>query len=348
MSYTVNLGPWGSVFAVPTSVVDNGLKLASDNQIKVLLYVLRHNTAPLTDENISQALGIHSEDVRDAIEYWNAKGLFATAQSVVLPAVTDKQDTAAKVTANNDSETDRTAKEPELSTVTQKQEQSATRLVSRPTKPEPAYVARRKNTDKNISVLMDEAESILGRFLSQPDMATILMLHDTDGLPPEVILMLMQHCVQIGNGNMRYIEKTGINWAAAGINTISLAEEKIKSYSESTSAWNTAAAVFGMKISGTPTQKQLEFADNWINKWRFSEAMLRLAYERCVDAKGEVKLSYINGILKRWNELSFKKTEDVLANESKATAKRKPAPPKDVQSASYDIDAYESKSIFDD
>ena len=343
MSYKINLGLWGSVFAVPTSLVDNGLKLASDSQIKVLLYILRHNASPLTDELISQALGIHSEDVRDAIEYWNAKGLFVTADNVMSIPESDKTSTGNVSVADSTAST----KEPELSVQTPKQD-APTRLVSRPTKPEPAYVARRKNTDKSISFLMDEAESILGRFLSQPDMATILMLHDTDGLPPEVILMLMEHCVQIGSGNMRYIEKTGINWAAAGINTISLAEEKIKSYSESTSAWNTAAAVFGINISGTPTQKQLEFADNWINKWRFSEAMLRLAYERCVDAKGEFKLAYINGILKRWNELSLKKVEDVISNEAKSNAKRKPVEKKDVQSASYDIDAYERKSIFDD
>lgn len=347
MSFTVNLGLWGSVFAVPTSVVDNGLKLASDSQLKVLLYILRHNSSPLTDELISKDLGLHSDDVRDAIEYWNAKGLFVTADNVMSVAESDKTTTADVIKTEPVAENAVPSTDTLVSAQVTKQD-TATRLVSRPTKPEPAYVARRKNTDKVISFLMDEAESILGRFLSQPDMATILMLHDTDGLPAEVILMLMQHCVEIGSGNMRYIEKTGINWAAAGINTLSLAEEKIKSYSESTSAWNTAAAVFGMKISGTPTQKQLEFADNWINKWRFSEAMLRLAYERCVDAKGEVKLSYINGILKRWNELSLKRVEDVFENDAKTSTKRKSAQKADVQSASYDIDAYESKSIFDD
>ena len=75
--------------------------------------------------------------------------------------------------------------------------------------------------------------------------------------------------------------------------------------------------------------------------------MLRLAYERCVDIKGEVKLSYINGILKRWNENSLKTVDDVIKFDAQSSSKKhKSKTSGDL--ASYDIDAYESKSIFDD
>ena len=343
MSYKINLGVWGSVFAVPSSVVDKGLKLAGESQLKVLLYILRHNSHALTDESISQALGLHPEDVKDAIEYWTDKGLFIGEDGELsIPDSSDgvkadaeiPQGTSVAVPATNTEE---------------KKISDSPRPVSRPIKPERSYVIGRIKADSNISFLMEEASVALGKLLSQPDMATLIMLHDTDGLPVEVILMLIQHCVDIGKGNMRYIEKTGIAWASEGIDTVSLADEKIKNYSNSTSAWNTVAAVFGMRISGTPTKKQLEFADRWLNEWLFSESMLRFAYERCVDSKGEVSLSYINGILRRWKEASLKTTEDVLKHdESVSVQKTKKADKSQSQSASYDLDAYEKKSIFDD
>lgn len=341
MAYSINLGGWGSVFAVPSSVVDKGLKLASENQLKVLLYILRHSGNTLTDDMVCSALGIHSEDVKDAIEYWCDKGLFlSVGDELIVPHTS-----AAEVISNapqHNAEEKSTSEQPAIT-------EAKARLVSRPQKPEQAYVRKRIAGDSDVSFLMDEAATVLGKLLSQPDMATLLMLHDTDGLPVEVKLMLLQHCVQIGKGNMRYIEKTGINWAHDGIVTINLAEEKIKSYSESTSAWNTVASVFGMRLTGSPTQKQLEFAGRWINEWRFSEEMLRLAYERCVDAKGEAKLSYINAILKRWHELSLRRVEDVLKSDAESPNKKRTKAEKvPKESASYDIDAYESKSIFDD
>ena len=46
MSYSINLGSWQSIFAVPSDVVDKHLKLAGGAQLKVLLWVLRHAAPP--------------------------------------------------------------------------------------------------------------------------------------------------------------------------------------------------------------------------------------------------------------------------------------------------------------
>ncbi|MBE6737263.1 MAG: DnaD domain protein [Ruminococcaceae bacterium] len=339
MAYLINLGGWGSVFAVPASIVDNGLKLASETQLKVVLYILRHGGERITDETVSEALSIHTEDVRDAIEYWVGKGLFISTGNELCVADNNQSNDTPNVTEQIVSVSDEKAHK------TEKKEKP--RPVSRSQKPEPAYVRARIKGDSKLKFLMDETASLLGKLLSQPDMATILMLHDTDGLPVDVILMLVGHCKEIGMGNMKYIEKTGIRWANDGVFTVNLAEEKIKSYSEFTSAWNTVATVFGIHLTGSPTEKQLEFAGRWVNEWMLSESMLRLAYERCVDIKGEVKLSYINGILKRWNENSLKTVDDVIKFDAQSSSKKhKSKTSGDL--ASYDIDAYESKSIFDD
>lgn len=323
------------MFAVPVGVVDKGLKLASEAQLKVLLFLLRHSGDTLTDELVAEALALHPEDVRDSIEYWAERGLLVSAGgAVTMPKTASAETSTAKLTQEPQTDIIKASDKP--------------RPVSRPTKPEPGYVAKRLKADKNLVLLMDEAQRILGKVLSNSDTATLIMLHDTDGLPVEVILMLLEHCVQIDKGNMRYIERVGIQWGSDGITTINLAEEKIKQYSESTSAWGRVCAVFGIHLSGSPTKKQLEYSGRWINEWDFSEEMLRLAYERCVDAKGEVNLSYINGILKRWNEQGLKKPEDVLKADTIPAKKGKKSGKSAGNEASYNIDEYENYSIFDD
>ncbi len=42
MSVKINLGAWSSVFAVPSKIVDEGLKFSDGVKLKVLLYVLRN------------------------------------------------------------------------------------------------------------------------------------------------------------------------------------------------------------------------------------------------------------------------------------------------------------------
>ena len=53
MSFSINLGAWNSVFAVPCSLVDQHIKLAGALQLKVLLWVLRHAGESLTVEGIA-------------------------------------------------------------------------------------------------------------------------------------------------------------------------------------------------------------------------------------------------------------------------------------------------------
>ena len=47
MSYEINFGPWGSIFAVPTAVADRYLKFCTEEQLKVLLLALRQGSDAL-------------------------------------------------------------------------------------------------------------------------------------------------------------------------------------------------------------------------------------------------------------------------------------------------------------
>ena len=76
-------------------------------------------------------------------------------------------------------------------------------------------------------------------------------------------------------------------------------------------------------------------------EWKFSAPMLREAYERCVDSKGEMKFSYIDGILKKWYAQGIKNPEELKASES---AKQKTAR---TQQSSYDINELDKIDTLD-
>ena len=56
MSYEINFGPWGSIFAVPTAVADRYLKFCTEEQLKVLLLALRQGQGPVDTAGIAARL----------------------------------------------------------------------------------------------------------------------------------------------------------------------------------------------------------------------------------------------------------------------------------------------------
>lgn len=99
------------------------------------------------------------------------------------------------------------------------------RPLSRQQKPDSVFVAQRLKEDKQLAELLEEVQNVFGKPISSGDIATLVMLHETDGLPCEVLMMLVYYCHSIGKDNMRYIEKMGVEWAAM---TLLLLREQMK------------------------------------------------------------------------------------------------------------------------
>jgi hypothetical protein len=70
MDYEFNPLQWTRIFAVPVSVAENNLKIASGEQLKVLLYISYHNDHHCKIEEISQKLGIAEEIVEESLIFW--------------------------------------------------------------------------------------------------------------------------------------------------------------------------------------------------------------------------------------------------------------------------------------
>ena len=88
------------------------------------------------------------------------------------------------------------------------------------------FTAQRLAVDEELKILVNEAQTALGKTLSNSDVSTLLMLKDTCGLPLDVILMLIQYCISIDKGNMRTIQNKGIAWADEGITSVEALKKK--------------------------------------------------------------------------------------------------------------------------
>ena len=191
--------------------------------------------------------------------------------------------------------------------------------MARPLRPDPVYVAKRISEDKEIEALLNEAQYILGRPVSPNENAGMIMMHDNDGLPCEVILMLLTYGASNQKG-MRQIEAMGAAWAKEGILTLEQADEKIRELEESKEAYRKVQSILGLEYR-KPSQKEEENYTRWVNEWKFTDDMIKTAYDICVNAKGKYIPNYVNTILMRWNENGIRTVEQVEAERAKSSSK---------------------------
>lgn len=342
MSYSLNLGMWGSVFAVPSEIVDKHLRLAGGAQLKVLLWILRHNSDSFTDEDIAQALSMQTADVRDSMQYWIQVGIISMDNNVITPP--PKSSISQPANKESSSQTPISSQTDEKTSAKEKDKEvrQPSRLPMAPPKPDVQYLVQRMSEDNEVAYLMQAADSILGRMTSNNDKCILLNIHEYDGLPVEVILMLLQYACDIGKTNLRYIDKMAISWADEEITTLDLAEKKIKRLTESRESAYRIQKILGLD-SHSPTEKENRCAHRWLKEWQFSEEMVRQAYEICVNQQGKYIPSYANKILERWYNAGIKTVEQVAEAENK---RRKPSATEKSYGGAYDLAAYENADPF--
>lgn len=351
MEYNLHLGMWKSVFAVPSEIVDKHIKLAGAAQLKVILWFLRHAGENFTTDDIAQALLMQSADVRDCMQYWEQMGVISIEKGIITPSSekaetlsTETETKSEPVAVQNEANPQSTAK---INIIAENQpdiqkEKSKKRLISRPEKPDMKYLARRMEEDSSIAYLMQSADEIFGRMTGNNDKATLLLIHEYDGLPVEVIIMLLQYAFSIGKGNMRYIEKMAISWADEEITSLDRAEKKIKQLTSGRNAAKLVQRIIGLD-EHSPTEKETAYAEKWVNLWKFTPDMIRKAYEICVDAKGKYIQKYTDSVLDRWHNAGISTVEQANAEQN-----NKKSRPKEGYEATYDISDYESTSVIDE
>lgn len=295
-----------SYILIPSVIVDRYLNVASHKDLKVILWLLKNAGVTADDLEIARYLDITAEELKSAITFWVKNGVLAKRGERLSMNV---------MIPNGDSA--------------------------------PAYsgevIEEKLKREPELHKLIKQAEKILEKLLSPNDISTLLSLHDWLGLKVEVILMIMDYCVSNGQKGMRSIEKTAIAFSDLGIDSYEKAENYIKEQQFKKTAESKIASLIGANGRAL-TDSEKKNINAWVSDFGFGLDMIKKAYESTVERTGKYSVSYMNTILRSWNEKGFKTLAD-------AEGEAKPDSKKGKKETSYDLEkslAYSWEIVHND
>lgn len=316
MAYRLKLGVWNSVFAVPSCVADEYIKIASGEQIKVLLYMLKNSDKNLTAEVIASVVGVSSDTVEEAFIFWENVGVIENNGGEITPkAGTARTFTSAAPSA------------PAADNIAV----ARAKLTADPQFP-PKEIARTVSGDDAFRCLCSTYERLSGRPTKHSERNMLMIITSEIGLPSEVALMLVEYCFSIDKATPAYMKSVALDWVECGIDSIAKAEERISVLSVRNTLEGKLRRKFGM--TSAFSKKQKDIIAHWAEAG-LSDELIDEAYEKTLNATGKFSFPYMEKILESWIEKGIT-TPDQITDDK----------PSGDSSSSFDIDELE-KSAFE-
>lgn len=312
--------------AVPNLFIDEYMAEANDAQLKIYLFLIRMLNAnlPTSIADIADKFNYTEKDVLRALTYWEARQLLSLdydaahnlsgiqVRSLEQPPDTPK--TAPRIT-------------PVLSFVRQPDKAAVADEPDKPARPEYSLddLKRFKSNEEAAQLLM-VAEQYVGRQLTRSDMETVLFLYDRLGFSADLIDYLMQHCVERGKKDFRYMEKVALSWHAQGITTPKDAQSASRKYDKIV-----YTIMKSLGKNAVPAPKELEYINKWTKEYGFLLDVIQEACDKTVMTTDSHRFAYADGILSKWYQAGVHHKSDIaLADAShKQSAQACGARPKD-------------------
>ncbi len=303
----------GGMFSVPLAVADKYIKLASEYQIKALLFILSSNGV-CSSADIAKKLGITVADAENIMEFWVAEGVaVCKGETEVTVQTSFKAESREKIEIKS------TPKTPEtVNTVLQqadKKEKKSTAKakldISAPTLT-PAEIVKITTQRPELEDLLNEAQITYGRTISHSEQEMIVNLVEFYGMRPEIVLMLLVYCRNERKSGRAvspgYFYKIAENWLSEGIDTVAQAEVKISELENSTALWNDIKEAAQLQ-KASPTPSQREMIIRWKND--FSRELIFRAIEEMNENIDAPNLRYVDKILKNWKKAGIENLQQV-------------------------------------
>ena len=155
--------------------------------------------------------------------------------------------------------------------------------------------------------LTAEVQSLFGRVLSGTELKLLFGIYDYLALPPEVILMLISHCIEdtekrLGLGrrpSMRSVEREAYVWVNREICTLEAAEEHLRRLQRLDSELEKTKAALGIQGRSLSSTER-KYIEGWL-ELGFSHEALAIAYDRTVLKTGRLQWKYMDSIVRSWH-----------------------------------------------
>ena len=296
-----NLVPADAVL-VPGRFIDEYMKQANGEFVKVYLYLLRQGTEEADPEEIADALDMTGADVKRALTYWKKAGVLA-------------EDVPAGDEANDLPVTDTFSKNPDKAENKEKKEKKEKR--EKPEKNRIQAPERRTvnmealDGDEEFKQLLYIAQQYLNKLFTQTDMEILGNLYQNLGMSAELLEYLMEYCAENRHTSLRYAETVALNWKSRGITTAEEARESSQNYNR---------RIFSvMKAMGlgdrAPGAAEKECISRWFNTYGFDEKIVLEACNRTLERIHKPSFPYAEKILRDWKDAGVKTVADIEAQD---------------------------------
>ena len=264
---------------VANEFLDKYMPSANGDYVKVYLFLLRNRTEAVDVESIAEALELTEGDVRRAVRYWEkcgilslnsktegtkaAEGRTVSAGSKREAVSTDsvREDKSAVLTAAKaDKASDETGALEDAGKTAADAERE---LRSRYKRTEGKAILNKLSEDAEFKQLLFMVQKYRSKILTESEEQVLAYLYDGLHLPFDVIDYLVQYCVEADHNNMRYIEKTGLDWANIGIRTVKEAKRRTKEFDRVKTESSQRSALKSVKNGMQGETKDL---DSWLNE----------------------------------------------------------------------------------
>ncbi len=268
---------------LPVDFVESYLAEANGAYVKVYLYILSlaSRGAPLGNADIARKLGLTESDVLNAFDYWKELGVITESGNSVIIGVGGAAPAA-----------------------------TATESGARPVY-DSLQVSTSIQANTALSDMIQLAQEIFGRILSNTEMETLYWFYDGLGFSAEAILLLLEFCVSKGKSNIKYIEKVALSWHEQGATNADKVVEIVKEDESKNGYIHSIRRIMGISDRSL-SQSEEQYLTKWRNEKGMNEEMVVLAYEYCIMQTAKLSFPYMDKIIERWFNQGIK---DIAAAE---------------------------------
>ena len=293
------------VLVLPEDVLSHCAE-ADGKRLRVLLWLSSDLSLAQKPRQLCRLAGCSEKDAKDALGFWQEKGILISAASKAVPAMATV--TAEKTDMTQTSEAKKATEAPLLRRADELPNYTSVELA--------ALMEKRHE----MRVLVDEAQRILGKMFNPSEVNILVGMVDYLGMSEDCILLLLAHCQKIEKKSMRAIEKYALHLADKGVVSFEAMEEEIRTVEAMYTFEGQIRSLFGLGKRALTT-KEKKMLSAWVS-FGYDIDVVRIAYEVTANATGEASLPYANSILERWNAEGLREIKEIEAYNEQARAKK--------------------------
>lgn len=268
-----------------------------------LKYCRNSNLSSISNNIIAKTLSILESDVKKAWEYWQKQGI---------------------LTFDKDEQNNYVIKYFHISSLMLEGKKLPT---------------KEDSSNKHLEDMYKTVEFMYGRPISHKELNIITSWMDDLLFTPEMIMLLVEYCFELGKRDLNYLNKVALNWYDQKITSYDEATAYLSSYKEKHESYYKIMNYLGFKR--TPTKAETSTMDKWIVDYKMN---LDLIYEACNKtlAIDKPNFKYIDKVMTEWHQKNYSCLKDI-EDEKQTTKKQKKQKETKTSQSGYDYDLLEKR-----